>query len=61
VPIARVHAWRGDAERAFELLDRARVAHVRLINNVAGDTFFSPLHGDPRWKSFLRKLGLPPD
>jgi TolB-like protein/tetratricopeptide (TPR) repeat protein len=61
VPIARVHAQRGDAERAFELLDRARVAHVRLINNVAGDAFFRPLHRDPRWKAFLRKLGLPPD
>ncbi len=61
VPIARVHAWRGDAERAFELLERARVAHARLINNVASDTFFRPLHGDPRWKPFLRKLGLPTD
>jgi TolB-like protein len=56
---AEAHAMRGEAEQAFAWLERARVQHDAGLPLLLNDPFLVPLHGDPRWKPFLRLLGLP--
>jgi hypothetical protein len=58
--IAEVHAYRGDKDRAFEWLERARRQRDGL-GFMRGDPFFANLHEDPRWDVFLRKMGLADD
>jgi len=59
--VAMVYAFQGDKDRAFEWLDRARAGHVRILGSLKVDTFFRPLHSDPRWAELLRKMNLPVD
>ncbi len=59
--IARVYSFRGETDRAFEWLELAREGHVRMLNSLKVDTFFRPLHADPRWAELLRKMNLPVD
>ena len=58
--IAEVYAYRGDKDRAFEWLDRARRQRDGL-GFMRGDPFLTNLHGDPRWDMFLRTMGLAAD
>ena len=44
--VAEVYAWKGDADRAFEWMDRAFDQKYALMKI---DPFFVKLHGDPRW------------
>ena len=59
--IASVLAFRGEADRAFLMLDRA--ARQRSIDLGAIPIYpaFKNLHDDPRWLPFLRKLGMAPE
>ena len=57
--IARAYSFRGETDRAFEWLELAREGHVRMLNTLKVDPFFRPLHSDPRWADFLRKMNLP--
>ncbi len=59
--IAQVHAVRSDPDAAFDWLEKASRQHDRGLGIVRWDPWLSPLHGDPRWKPFLRKLNLPVD
>jgi serine/threonine-protein kinase len=59
--IAQVHAVRSDPDAAFDWLEKASRQHDRGLAIVRWDPWLSPLHGDPRWKPFLRKLNLPVD
>jgi len=59
--VARVHAWRGERERAFEWLDRAYARHDLGLRLVKVDPFLRNLHIDPRFTAFLKKMNLPPD
>lgn len=59
--IARVYAFRGEADRAFEWLDRAVAYHDTAVVNFPVEPFLSNLHDDPRWLPFLRKIGKAPD
>jgi len=59
--IAYVFAFRGEADRAFEWLDKAARGHSLLFNAVAGYPMFANIHADPRWLPFLRKHGLAPE
>jgi TolB-like protein/predicted Zn-dependent protease len=59
--IAQVHGWRGERDQAFEWLERAHVQGDPGLQVASEDPFLSGLHGDPRWKLFLRKLNLPVD
>ena len=57
---ARAYAALGEADDAFAWLDRAwdqRTIWLVALR-VCGD--FAPLHSDPRWAAFLRKMGLTP-
>jgi len=59
--IAEVHAYRGDKDRAFEWLERARRQRDGGLNFLRTDPFLANLHGDPRWNAFLRTIGLADD
>jgi hypothetical protein len=59
--IAEVHAYRGDKDRAFEWLERARQQRDAGLNFLRTDPFLANLHGDPRWNAFLRTIGLADD
>jgi TolB-like protein/Flp pilus assembly protein TadD len=56
---AMVHAFRGEPDEAFRWLDRSYALHSHNLGQVAGDISFRSLHGDPRWRAFLVKMGLP--
>jgi len=56
---AQLHAFRGETDQAFAQLERAfqqRDYGVMLTNT---DWLLKNLHGDPRWRPFLRKMKLP--
>jgi TolB-like protein/Tfp pilus assembly protein PilF len=57
---ARLHAWGGDADRAFEWLDRAYRRHV-VLDEIRTDWPFRKIAPDPRFKALLRKVTLPVD
>jgi TolB-like protein/tetratricopeptide (TPR) repeat protein len=59
--IAEAHAVRGERDAAFQWLERARRQHDGGLEAVRSDSLLAPLHPDPRWKPFLRKLNLPVD
>jgi serine/threonine protein kinase/tetratricopeptide (TPR) repeat protein len=59
--IASVYAFRGEADKAFEWLDRAVEYHDTGLAEIGSDILFTNLRSDPRWLPFLRKLGKAPD
>ena len=59
--IARVLAFRGEADRAFEWLDRAVQYNTMGLWNIAVDILFANIHGDPRWFPFLESIGMSPE
>ncbi len=59
--IAYVMAFRGEADRAFEWLDKAVAYHDTGLAEIAVDLLFANLHQDPRWLPFLRRLGKAPE
>ena len=59
--IAEVYAYRGDKDRAFEWLERARRQRDGSLGFMRCDPFLANLHEDPRWDVFLRKMGLADD
>jgi hypothetical protein len=54
-------AFRGEADRAFEWLDRAVAYHDTGLAEIAVDPLFANLHQDPRWLPFLRRVGKAPE
>ena len=59
--IAYVLAIRGEADRAFEWLDKAVAYHDTGLTDTTVEWTFSNLHRDPRWLPFLRKIGQAPE
>jgi serine/threonine-protein kinase len=59
--IAEVYAYRGDKDRAFEWLERARRQRDGSLGFMRCDPFLAKLHGDPRWIAFLHTMGLADD
>jgi TolB-like protein len=57
--IARVYAFRGEKDRAFEWLERAFDLRDEDLYVIKGDPLFKNLEGDPRYKAFLKKMNLP--
>jgi tetratricopeptide (TPR) repeat protein len=57
--IARVYAFRGEKDRAFEWLDKAYEARDEDLYFIKGDPLLKNLEGDPRYKAFLKKMNLP--
>src|ERR1700733_1200533 len=56
---ARMYAFRGEKDRAFEWLNRAYELRDPDIYTFKGDPLFKNLENDPRYKAFLRKMNLP--
>jgi TolB-like protein len=59
--IGAVYAYRGEADEAFNWLDRAFKQKDPLLSRLKYSTEFDNLHGDPRYKAFLKKMNLPSD
>ena len=56
--IAGAYACLGDADRAFEWLERADEERDPGLVEVKADLLLRNLYGDPRWRRFLDKMGL---
>jgi adenylate cyclase len=59
--IAEAYAYRGDKDRAFEWLERARRQRDPGLGNLRKDPLLENLYGDPRWNAFLHTMGLSDD
>ena len=56
--IAVGYAYRGETDLAFEWLERAYVQRDPGVGSTKVSPTLRNLHGDPRWKPFLEKMGL---
>jgi adenylate cyclase len=59
--IAEAYAYRGDKDRAFEWLERARRQRDPGLGNLRKDPLLENLYGDPHWNAFLHTMGLSDD
>jgi TolB-like protein/Flp pilus assembly protein TadD len=59
--IAYVYAFRGDADKVFEWLDKAIEYGDPGISEVVAENLFDKIHADSRWLAFLRKIGKAPE
>jgi TolB-like protein len=59
--IAHVYAWVGDADAAFEWLDRSVAQNEDGLNQQFDNPLYRNLHGDPRWDDFLERTGTSPE
>jgi len=57
--IAEVYAFRGEADRAFEWLERAYSQRDGGLSEMKGDPLVKSLEHDPRYAAFLKKMRLP--
>jgi tetratricopeptide (TPR) repeat protein len=57
--IAAVHAYREEPDEAFKWLDRAFAEKDPILSRIKYSTEFDKLHGDSRYKAFLKKMNLP--
>lgn len=57
--IAQIHAYRGEADRAFEWLQRSYQRHDSEIVWIKTDRLLRRLHGDRRFGALLTQLRLP--
>jgi hypothetical protein len=53
-----VHAARGETDLALEWLERAYARRDSGLSEMKIQPWLRPLHADPRWGVFLRKMGL---
>lgn len=56
--VAGAHAARGEVDAAFEWLERAYELRDSGVALTKVEPLLRPLHSDPRWRPFLRKVGL---
>jgi TolB-like protein/tetratricopeptide (TPR) repeat protein len=61
IDIAYVLAVRGDADGAFEWLERVVSERQVGLMQIHLYPMFESLHSDPRWLPFLRKYGMAPE
>ena len=59
--IAHVYAYCGEADKAFEWLDKAVEYGDPGISEIVTENLFDKIHSDPRSVPFLRKIGKAPD
>jgi TolB-like protein len=60
VQIASILAFRGDADGAFEWLDKAVQYRDPGLSEIASYSTFANIHDDPRWLPFLESIGRSP-
>jgi Flp pilus assembly protein TadD len=56
--IAIIYAFRGEADRAFQWLERAREQGDAGLMYLRGDPLLEKIRGDARYTTFLRKMHL---
>ena len=56
--VAEIHAFRGEADSAFEWLARARMQHDAGIAWTKIDPLLRALHADAHWGGFVQEIGL---
>ena len=54
-------AYRGEADKAFEWLDKAVEYGDGGLGEIVTDNLFDKIHAHPRWLAFLRKIGKAPE
>jgi len=59
--IACAYAFRGEADLAFEWLERAVQYNDPTVGSTAAYPLLTNLHSDPRWIPFLRSHGMAPE
>jgi TolB-like protein/Tfp pilus assembly protein PilF len=59
--IAYVYAYRGEADKAFEWLDKAVEYGDTGLAEMVTENLFDKIHADPRWLAFLHKVGKAPE
>jgi TolB-like protein/Flp pilus assembly protein TadD len=59
--IAYVYAYRGDADLAFDWLEKAVTLRDPGLPNIVSNIMFRALHDDPRWLPFLEAIGKSPE
>jgi len=59
--IAYVLAFRGEADQAFEWLNKAAAYHDPGLSRITSEPLFANIHDDPRWLPFLKSLGKSPE
>jgi tetratricopeptide (TPR) repeat protein len=59
--IAQVYAFRGEADKAFEWLEKAFEDKNPDLSEIAPENLFDKIRSDSRWLPFLRKLGRAPE
>ena len=59
--VAAVYAFRGEADKAFEWLDRAVAEKDPGVSEIVTDVIVANLRSDPRWLPFLHKIGFAPE
>ena len=57
--IAKVFAFRGESDRAFEWLERTYAERDAGLTEIKGDPLLKTLEHDPRYAALLKKLRLP--
>jgi adenylate cyclase len=57
--IAMAYAWRGEADKAMQWLERAYTQHDEQLYMIKGEPQLRNLEKDARYKDFLRKMNLP--
>lgn len=56
--VAMAHAGLGELDEAFHWLERGLGNRAAFTDGVKITPAFDVLHGDPRWQSLLRRMGL---
>jgi TolB-like protein/Flp pilus assembly protein TadD len=59
--IASAYAWRGEKDRAFEWLERARAQRDGGLGTLKVEPLMRGLRDDPRWRPLLASVHLPLD
>jgi len=58
--LARLHAQLGQREQTLALLEEAYRQHSPLLLWIQTSPDYDFLHGDPRYRALVQKIGLPP-
>ena len=56
--VAQVHAWRGEADLAFDWLQRGYEVRDYGLTRLRDDPIFAPLRGDRRFATLVEQVGL---
>jgi hypothetical protein len=59
--IASVYAYCGEADKAFDWLDKTVEYGDPGIGEIVTENLFDKIHADRRWLAFLRKVGYAPE